>query len=56
MKLSRPKESTFIVAVILAVVALLGMVATIPFATPYAFWILLIAFVLLAFGNLYKGL
>jgi hypothetical protein len=56
MKLSRPKESTFIIAVILAVVALLGMVTKIPIATPYAFWILLIAFVLLALGNLYKGL
>jgi hypothetical protein len=56
MKLSRPKESTFIVAVILAVIALLGMVTPIPFATQYAFWILVIAFVLLALGNLYKGL
>jgi type IV secretory pathway VirB3-like protein len=56
MKLSRPKESTFIIAVILAVLALLGKLTTIAFVTTNAFWILLVAFVLLALGNLYKGL
>ncbi|HEX7555139.1 MAG TPA: hypothetical protein VF338_00840 [Leptolinea sp.] len=56
MKLSRPKESTFIVAVILAVLAFLGKITVIAFISTYGFWILLVAFVLLALGNLYKGL
>jgi len=56
MKLSRPKESTFIIAVILAVLAFLGKITAIEFVSPNAFWILLIGFILLALGNLYKGL
>jgi type IV secretory pathway VirB3-like protein len=56
MKLSRPKESTFIIAVVLAVLALLGKLTAIAFVTANGFWILLVAFVLLALGNLYKGL
>jgi type IV secretory pathway VirB3-like protein len=56
MKLSRPKESTFIIAVILAVLAFLGSITAIAFVSANAFWILLIGFILLALGNLYKGL
>jgi type IV secretory pathway VirB3-like protein len=56
MKLSRPKESTFIIAVILAVLALLGSLTPIAFVSTNAFWILLVGFILLALGNLYKGL
>jgi hypothetical protein len=55
MRLSAPKQATFWIAVILAVLALLGQLA-IATLVPYAFWILLIAFVLLALGNYVSGL
>lgn len=56
MKLTEPKVITFIIALALAVLALLGVFISIPFVTGYAFWILLVAFVLLALANLLKGL
>lgn len=55
MKLSEPKIITFLIAVVLAVVGLLGQLF-IPAWAPFAFWIVLVAFVLLAAGNLIKGL
>jgi len=55
MKLSAPKAYTFWIAVILAILALLGQLAIAALA-PYAFWILLVAFVLLALGNYVSGL
>ncbi len=54
MKLSAPKNITFYIAVILAVLALIGYF--IASLTPYAFWVMLVAFVLLAAGNLVKNL
>ena len=56
MKLTEPKVVTFIIALALAILALLGVLITIPFISGYAFWILLVAFVLLALANLLKGL
>jgi hypothetical protein len=55
MNLNQPKQITFWIAVILALVALLGQVAIAALA-PFAFWILLIAFVLLVLGNTMSGL
>lgn len=55
MKLSAPKYSTFIIAVILAVLGFLGHFAVAALA-PYAFWLVLIGFVLLAIANMTKGL
>jgi hypothetical protein len=56
MKLQAPKTITFWIAVILAVLGLIGAVATVSFLSTYAFWFELVAFVLLALGNLIKGL
>jgi len=55
MKLSAPKVVTFWIAVILAILGLLGQLAIAALA-PYAFWLMLIAFVLLALGNFVSGL
>jgi hypothetical protein len=55
MRLSAPKEMTFWIAVVLAILALLGQLAIAALA-PYAFWILLVAFVLLALGTFVAGL
>jgi len=54
MKLSAPKQITFWIALIIAILAVLATVATIPGVTDYAFWLLVIAFVILALGTLIK--
>ena len=56
MKLNKPKNITFIIAVIIALLAIISKFATIPFVTANNFLILAIAFVLLALANLLKGL
>lgn len=55
MKLSAPKNITFWVAVVLAVVGLLGQLFIAALA-PFAFWFVLVGFVVLALGNLLPGL
>jgi len=56
MKLSEPKVVTFIIVLVIALLAVLGAFIRIPFITGHTFWVLLIAFILLALGNLIKGL
>jgi hypothetical protein len=54
MNLSTPKNITFYIAVILAVVGLIGyFVASMEAFAP---WLMLVAFVVLAAGNLFEGL
>jgi len=55
MTLNAPKQIVFIIAVVLAVLALLGYFVTIPVVTAYAFWILLIGFIVLAGGVMMRG-
>jgi hypothetical protein len=55
MTLSAPKQIIFIIAVVLAVLALLGYFVAIPLISANAFWFLLIGFVVLAGGVLMKG-
>ncbi|WP_420640984.1 hypothetical protein [Candidatus Leptofilum sp.] len=50
MNLSAPKQVTFIVAVVLAVLGLLGMIIQLGFVTSLAPWLILIGFVVLAAG------
>ncbi len=55
LHLSRPKEMTFFIALIIAILALLMIV--IPFKLLFApVWWALIAFTVLALGNLLKGM
>jgi hypothetical protein len=56
MDLSAPKQVTFWVALVLAVLGLLGQLATIPFVSAFAFWFLLVGFVVLAAGCFMKNL
>ena len=57
MKLTPPKVLTFWIAVILAVLGLLGqLVPTIAVLGPLAFWLVFVGFVLLVLGLLVKGL
>ena len=57
MKLSAPKVVTFIIAVVLALLGVLGqLVTSIPLISLHPFYLLTIAFGLLVLGNLIKGL
>lgn len=56
MKLSAPKTGTFWLAVILAGLGLLSTLVSIPLLTPYAFWLVVIGFVILMVGTLVKGM
>ena len=56
MKLSPPKQITWFVALILAVIALLGQAAIIAALAPYAFWFALIAAALLLLATIVKNL
>lgn len=54
MKLSAPKNITFYIAVVLAVIALIGyFVASLGTIAP---WLMLVAFIVLAAGNMLEGL
>ena len=56
LNLSAPTQLIFIIAVVLAVIALIGyFVPTIAIIGTYAFWIMTAAFVVLAAGVLFRG-
>ena len=55
MNLSAPKQLTFWIAVILAVLGILATLVTIPVLSGFAFWLVVIGFVVLAIGNLAEG-
>jgi hypothetical protein len=56
MTLSRPKVTTFVIAVILAVLGILASLGNIPPLSSYAFWLVVAGFVLLAAANLLNNL
>ena len=55
MRLNAPKKVTWWVAVVVGLVGLLGKIITIPFVSAIAFWLVFVAFVLLALGTYLKG-
>ena len=56
MKLSAPKQMTFWVAVIIGLVGLVASFVPIPVISPFAFWVVVVGFVILALANLLEGL
>lgn len=56
MKLSAPKNVTFWIAVVIALVGLIAFFGVIPGFGAYSFWLVLVGFVLLALANLMEGL
>ena len=52
--LHTPTMPIFLVSLVLAVLALLGYFVVIPYITLYGFWIAIIAYVVLAVGNVMK--
>jgi hypothetical protein len=55
MKLSAPKQMTFWIAVVVAVLGLLASLVSIPVLSGFALWLIVIGFVILAAGNLLEG-
>ncbi len=56
MKLTPPKQITFWISVILAVVGVLGTLVQIPIVSGIAIWLVVVAFALLAIALVVKGL
>ncbi len=56
LNLSAPKQITWWVALILAVLGVIGYFVSIPFLSAADFWLVLLGFVLLLLGTLLEGL
>jgi len=56
MKLQAPRQVTFLIALILVILGLVGQVGDVAGLSQYAFWLVLIGYVILALGTLLKGL
>ena len=58
MKTQAPKSIIWLISVILAALGILLYlrIITIPVLAPYDFWLVAVAFILLALGNIVKGL
>ncbi|HQV27482.1 MAG TPA: hypothetical protein PLG23_04375 [Thermoflexales bacterium] len=55
-KLSAPKQATFLIAVVLAVLGLLSTLVAIPVLSANSFWLVFVGFVVLALGNMLDGM
>lgn len=56
MKLSAPKQISWLIALVLGVLGLIGALFTVPFLTNYAFWFVFVALVLLLVATFIEGL
>ena len=56
MKLSAPQKTTWLIALIVGVLGILGTFVTIPVVSGIAFWLVAAAFVLLVLATYLKGL
>ena len=54
MELHVPSMWLFLISLVLAVLAVVGLFYSIPYVTAYAFWVAVAAYVVLAIGNLVK--
>jgi hypothetical protein len=55
MNLSPPTTAVFIISLILALLAIIGTFVAIPLISANAFWVAIIAYVILAVGNVFRG-
>jgi hypothetical protein len=55
MNLTPPSTAVFLISVILAVLAIIGKFAAIPFISDHGFWVVVVAYIVLAVGNLFRG-
>jgi hypothetical protein len=54
MGLHAPSTAVFVVSIIIAAVAIIGFFTPVPYVTQYGLWVAILAYVLLALGNLVK--
>ncbi|MFN3348128.1 hypothetical protein [Pseudorhodoplanes sp.] len=54
--LNAPRRITFLISLALAIVAILGALVVIPVISPFAFWIAILAYMVLALGVIMRGL
>lgn len=54
--LNAPTRPIFLISLALAILALLGALVVIPVITKYAFWLAMLAYIVLALGVIMKGL
>ena len=55
MRLTPPKKIVFIISLLLAIISLIATFVDIPIATEYSYWIMLVAWAILAAGVFLKG-
>ncbi len=55
MSLSPPTTIVFVISVVLATLAIIGTFIPIPVITDQGFWVMVVAFVILACGNIFRG-
>jgi hypothetical protein len=55
MNLSPPTTTVFVISLILAVLAIIGTFVAIPLISANAFWVAIIAYIILAVGNVFRG-
>ena len=56
MNLSAPTMPIFLISLILAILAVLGVYVDLPVISGNAFWVAVIAYIVLLVGNVAKGL
>lgn len=56
MRFSPPKKTTFWITVVLAALGFIGSFVSIPFVSGYAFWFVVVAYVVLAISLFVKGM
>lgn len=56
MNLSAPTQLIFIVSAVIAILAIVGTLTPLPFISANGFWTAILAYIVLALGNLLKGL
>lgn len=55
MKVNAPTKNVWFVAVILGVLGVIAQFVAIPFVSVYAFWVVVVGFVLLVLSTVLKG-
>jgi hypothetical protein len=55
MSLSPPTTVVFVISIILAALAIIGQYMAIPFISEHGFWVAVVAYVILAAGNIFRG-
>lgn len=56
MRLTAPTQIVFLISVIIAIIALLGIFHVFAFGATASFWLMTIAFIILLIGNVTTGL